>query len=59
MIVRIKGRPTFPTLKISSHDLNFGNCKLNEKRDLYLEIINLNQDKGIDINFEKLPYIHI
>lgn len=59
MIVKITGKPTYPTLKISSHELNFGTCKLNQKRDLYVEILNMNSDKQIEIKFDKLPYIHI
>ena len=33
--LKITGKGTSPTLNISTNDLNFGTCKLNEKKDIF------------------------
>ncbi len=59
MVVNIQGNAVVPSLKISSHELYFGTCKLNEKRDIIIEITNTHASNTVELNFEKLAFIYV
>lgn len=54
-ILHLTGRGICPMLKISKHLLNFGNCSVNEHRELSFEINNRNKEIGVDIIIPIVP----
>jgi len=56
-LVYIQGKAILPQLKLSQHEFNFGTCKLNEKRDIILQISNTHPSLPVDIEFQKQAYI--
>jgi len=52
--VHISAKGICPTVKISSHALNFGECKVHEKKDIAVILDNKNEDHPVEFSFSSV-----
>ncbi len=54
VLVQLMGRGVCPTVRVSKTTIHFGECPMHERRDIYLELENTNEDLPIDFALEKV-----
>lgn len=52
--VQLMARACQPDVKINKQNFQFGECPMNERRDMQLTIRNKNSDLPLDFNFSKI-----
>jgi hypothetical protein len=52
--VQLMARACQPDVKINKQNFQFGECAMNERRDMQLTIRNKNSDLPLDFNFSKI-----
>ena len=52
--VHLSAKGICPTIKISHHLINFGECKVNERRDFVATLENRNEDLAVDLSFSNV-----
>ena len=53
-LLHLTAKSVCPTIKLSKRELNFGECPMNERRDILVDIENLSEDLAIDGIFQKV-----
>ena len=56
--IHLQAKGICPTVKISHHVINFGECRVNERRDFLCTLDNRNEEHHVDYNFSSV-YIFI
>ena len=49
--VHLSAKGICPTIKISHHIINFGDCKVHERKDFLVTLENKNDELPVDVNF--------
>lgn len=54
--VQMMARAMYPDIKINKQILNYGECPVNERRDMVLTVKNRNKDLMLDFNFTRVAH---
>lgn len=52
--IHLSAKGICPTVKISHHLINFGDCKVHERKDFMVTLDNKNDDHPVDYNFSSV-----
>lgn len=55
--VHLSAKGICPTIRISHHIINFGECNVNERKDFVVTLENKNEEQAVDFSFSTVSSI--
>ncbi len=57
--IHLSAKGICPTVKMSHHLINFGECQVHDRRDYLVTLENKNEDHSIDFNFANVAHFRV